>query len=140
MEFPVIVLKEKDNMIYYYKKKKDLLKTTEELALRKKVFDRTTIIDSEGYAYKVKGITKSGYVGFFGLNPLLKNWWSDREIKIELEFEPNIEKIELSALKQIALEKVEKSKRFWSEAWDIEDLKKAINDAITFESLIGLFR
>jgi hypothetical protein len=139
IKFPILSFKKKDKFLYYFEKEKEFLTTTE-LILKQKVFEGLTIVDSDGFVYKFKHAKKIGYVGFFGINPLLKGWWKDREIKIEMEFEPNVEKIELSALKQIALEKVEKSKQFWKEAWSIKELKNAINEAKTFEELITLFK
>ena len=139
IKFPIVTFKKDNHFLYYFEKENELLTTTE-LLLNQKVFKGYTIVDSEGFIYKFKNAKKIGYVGFFGINPLLKGWWKDREIKIEMEFESNIEKMELSNLKQIALEKVEKSHQFLNEAFNIKDLKKSINEVNSFKELITLFR
>jgi hypothetical protein len=139
MKFPVISFKLNNNFIYYFEKEEELLTTTEEL-LKNQVFKGYIIIDTDGFMYKFKNAKKVGYVGFFGINPLLKGWWRDREISVEMEFEPNIEKMELESLKRIAKEKVEKSKQIWKEAWDIKDLTHAIDKAETYLELLTLFK
>lgn len=139
MNFPVIVFKNQDNFIYYFDKEKSLMTTTERL-LGKKIFSNCKIVDSSGFVYKFKNAKKIGYVGFYGINPLLKSWWNNREILIEMEFEPDIVKIELNDLKSILIEKVEKSKSLWNEAWSLKELKQAIQQAETFQALIIIFK
>lgn len=137
--FPIITFKEGNNFLYFFDKEKDF-STTTELLLKKEIFKGFIIVDSDGFIYKIKHVKKVGNIGFFGINPLLKDWWKDREIRVEFEFEPNLEKIHLDTLKEIVIEKVEKAKQFWRESWSIKELRDAINNAKTFQELICLFR
>jgi hypothetical protein len=139
MKYPIIALKKNDSLIYHLESENYLLITTEKL-LKQNVFLNSNLIDSDGFNYNIRNAKKISYIGFFGLNPLLKNWWNDREIKIELEFEPEVKQIDITILKQILTEKVEKSKWFWRASWDIKDLKNAITNAQNYEELIMLFK
>lgn len=135
MKFPILSFKEGENYIYFIEKEKVLLTTTESL-LKKGVFNKFVIVDSNGFVFKFKNAKKVGYVGFFGINPLLKEWWKDREIKIEMDFENNIEKMELNDLKELLHGKLEKTKQFWN----LKNLRKAINEAKTYQEIIILFK
>ncbi|MCC9019749.1 hypothetical protein [Flavobacterium lipolyticum] len=135
IKFPILGLVDNDNFLYFFDKEERLKKTSEDI-FKKGVLPGEKYIDSNGFIFKVINIKKIGYAPFFGFSLVLKG----RQIKIEMEFDPNVEKMELSTLKQIALEKVEKTKQFWKEAWSIKDLKNAIKNAQSFEELIILFK
>jgi hypothetical protein len=132
LNYPIICLGEKDSMIYLYSNYLDMRKTSEELL---GIWNNFKLIDSQGLEYKVLEVKKTGLRGIFGWHPLLKG----KSIYVDYVFSEGI-KVDFNKLKYELINRVEKSKQFWKEAWSIKELRKAINEAKTFEELIVLFR
>lgn len=139
MKFPIIYFKEGRSFIYFMEKEKDLLDTTEKL-LKEEMFKDFVIVDGNGFFYKYKDAKKIGSDGFLGITLVLKRWFNNKAKRVEIEFQPNVEKLELSNLKTTITNKVENKRHFLKDSLSLEDLKKTINEAKTFEELILIFK
>ncbi|MGN7787360.1 hypothetical protein ACTJIJ_22690 [Niabella sp. 22666] len=69
-----------------------------------------------------------------GFNPLLKG----RQILIDFELNSSIEHVRLEDVLQELIKRVEKNKGFWESAWDIEELKKRLQESRTFDEIANL--
>jgi hypothetical protein len=132
LKFPVICLSKKNHMIYLYSDYSDMRRTSENLL---SVWNDVKIIDSQGLEFKVDEVRKAGLRGIFGWHPLLKG----KSIYADFIFSDG-KNVDFSELRNELINRVEKTKEFWKEAWSIKELKNAINEAKTFEELIIIFR
>lgn len=132
LTYPVIVLPRNNSMIYVYFKERDLKSTSEEL-LQKLDYSNLDLIDVLGRKYKIKRAFKVKYLGLWGFNPLLKG----RQILIDFELN-SIENVRLEDVQQELIKRVEKNKRFWESAWDIEELKEKLQGSKTFDEIANL--
>lgn len=134
MNFPILCLKEKDNMVYYFESVKSLEYTSDEL-FKAGVFKGVKYIDAIGMKYHILETQKIGYVGLWGWNPLLKG----RQIKVRHKFSES-EKVNIDNLKDELITKVKKHRQYWSESWDINELVMKIYEANSFIEVIKLFK
>jgi hypothetical protein len=132
LKYPIICLSKKNHMIYLYSNYSDMRKTSEDLL---GIWSDVKIIDSQGLEFKINEVKKTGLRGIFGWNPLLKG----KSIYVDFVFSDG-KNVDFVTLKNEIINRVEKTKQFWKEAWSIKELKNAINEAKTFEELISLFR
>lgn len=132
LKYPVICLSEKDYMIYLYSNYSDMRRTSEDLL---GIWNDVKIIDSQGLEFKINEVIKTGLRGIFGWHPLLKG----KSIYVDFVFSDG-KNVDLVKLKNELINRVEKTKQFWKEAWSIKELKNAINEAKTFKEIITLFR
>ena len=136
MEFPILGLVDNDNMLYVFENDKHLKNTSLELYNRRGSQPNERYIDSKGNIFKVKRVKNLGYKGLFGFSLLLKG----RQIRIETEFYPVSEVMDLQEVKKIISERVDKKKGFWQSSWDIGELKQKINNAESFKNLFLLLK
>lgn len=139
IKFPILYFKEGRSFIYFLEKENDLLDTTEKL-LKDDMFRDFVIVDGNGLFYRYKEVRKIVSSGFFGINIVVKRWLNDKAKRVEIEFESNIEQLELSNLKSTITQKVESKRDFLKDSLSLEDLKKTIEEAKTFEELILIFK
>lgn len=135
VEYPIFVFQKGDSMIYVFSNEKDLKSTNTEI-FEKLNYKDTVHIDSLGNKYKIDKAFKVKNLGLFGFNPLLKG----KQILIDFEYEPEVEKITLDDFKKDILARVDKTKRIWQSAWDIEELKNAIANSKSFEEIAGFLK
>jgi hypothetical protein len=135
LNYPVIVLPKKDNMVYVYFNDKDLKSTSEDL-LKKIDYINLEVIDSLGYKYKINRAFKVKYLGLWGFNPLLKG----RQILIDFEYDSEVQRILLEGFKEEIIKRLEKKKKFWETGWDIQELKKKVYYSPTFSTIAELLK
>ncbi len=133
LQYPIFCFQKQDNFIYIFFKDNDL-KSTSEGFLNEGGFVGDTIIDKTGQKFKIKKAYKVKNLGLWGFNPLLKS----RHILVDFEYEPEVEKIALDDFKKDILARVDKTKKIWQSAWDIEELKNAIANSQSFEEIAVL--
>lgn len=133
LAYPIFVLPKNNSMIYVYFREKDL-KSTSETLLKKIDYSKMELIDASGGKYRIKNAFKTGYRGIWGFNPLLKG----RQILIDFEYFPDVEKMSLSDFQAEIIERIEKNKRFWESGWDINELRKRVQDADNFAAIAKL--
>lgn len=135
LNYPVIVLSRKDDMIFVYFNDKDLKSTSEEL-LKKIDYTNLELIDRLGHKYKINKAFKVKYLGLWGFNPLLKG----RQILIDFEYDPEMQSVSLDDFKEEIIKRLEKKKRFWETSWDVEELKQKVFDSPTFSGIAELLK
>jgi len=135
LNYPIIVLSKKDNMVYAYFNDKELKSTSEEL-LKKLDYTNLELIDRFGCKYKINKAFKIKYLGLWGFNPLLKG----RQILIDFEYDPEVQSVSLDNFKEEIIISVEKKKRFWETSWDIDELKQKVNQSSTFNEMAELLK
>ena len=129
MIFPIIALKERDPMIYAFAKESEINRTTTEL-LKKKVFNNTFFFDASGEKFSIKKVIEKGWATpFWGYSIL----WKGRLVKIDFELQQE-GFIELEELKNLLLEKIEKSKNYL-----LKELIPYIKTAKDYYTLYNLF-
>ena len=133
LRFPILAIKEGDKMLYTFKNDK-VLKYTSERLLSIGIFKNVVYIDSNLKQFHIKQVVKLGYAGLFGFNPFLKG----RQIKISIEFEPEVKEIDLQSFKEIILNKINSNKSFWKNTWDLNQLTNLINDAQNAQDIINI--
>lgn len=133
LEYPVFAFQKNDNMIYVFFIEDDLKSTNEDF-LKKGGFKGNIIVDATGKTYKIKNAYKVKYLGLWGFNPLLKG----RQILVDFEYEPETTQITLDNLKKDIIERIDKTKRIWQSAWDIDEFKKEIESSKTFRDTAHL--
>jgi|GEM_PF-2380044 hypothetical protein len=135
LNYPIIVLPKKDNMIYVFFKENDFRSTSEEL-LKTIDYPNLDIIDSFGQIFKIIRAFKVKYLGLWGFNPLLKG----RQILIDFEFYPEVNQILLNDFKLILINRIEKNRRTWQSGGTIIELKKAISISSSFYEIANLLK
>lgn len=122
-------------MIYVFFKEVDLKSTSTQIF---KTFNYQNVIhiDSLGNKYKIKKAFKVKYLGLWGFNPLLKG----RQILVDFEYESEVEQITLDDFKRDILFRIDKTKRIWQSAWDIEELKTTVENSKTFKGIAQLLK
>lgn len=120
-------------MLYVAHDWSSLTETTVEIF---KNFDpsKETYIDSEGHVFKIVSAEHAGYRGIFGWNFFLKG----TQIKIKLDFSPDVGNIELSDFKDIVIDRLNRKKKFWEESWDFSELISKIKSASNYVDIINL--
>ncbi|MBD3906404.1 hypothetical protein NAL32_20980 [Chryseobacterium sp. Ch-15] len=135
IQYPIFVLQKGDDIIYVFSNEKYLKSTNTEI-FEKLDYKDTVHIDSLGNKYKIDKAFKVKNIGLFGFNPLLKG----KQILIDFEYESEVEKITLDDFKKDILARVDKTKKIWKSAWDIEELKNAISNSQSFEEIAVLLK
>lgn len=135
IKYPIFVLQKSDDMIYVFSNEKDLKSTNTEI-FEKLNYKDTVHIDSLGNKYKIDKAFKVKNLGLFGFNPLLKG----KQILIDFEYKPEVEKITLDDFKKDILVRIDKTKKIWQSAWDIEELKNTIENSLSFEDIAKLLK
>ena len=135
LEYPIIIIRNYDKMVYVYNDNKTFKSTSEDL-LKKIDYTKLDIIDSLGYQYKIDKVFKVKYAGFWGFNPFLKG----RQIVIDFEFNQEIRKVALDDFKGKIIERIDNNKNFWEIAWDIKELKQQLHLCSTFSEIAKLLR
>ena len=135
LQYPVFAFQKNDNMIYVFFNEKDLKSTNTEI-FEKLNYKDTVHIDSLGNKYKIDKAFKVKNLGLFGFNPLLKG----KQILIDFEYNPEIEHINLNDFKKDILVRIDKTKKIWQSAWDIEELKNTIENSLSFEDIAKLLK
>ncbi|KAA6437968.1 hypothetical protein FEM33_19035 [Dyadobacter flavalbus] len=111
----------------------DILTKTTSAGLRNRLFENIVIVDSNGFTYFVKNATKVKGLGrFFGYNIFL-----NQTILVDLNFEPNIEKIQLNDLKKKMVKNVHKEKAFWASGGNFDKIIELINHSESINALIS---
>ncbi len=135
LQYPVFAFQKGDDMIYVFFNDKDLKSTNTEI-FEKLNYTDTVHIDSLGNKYKVDKAFKVKNLGLFGFNLLLKG----KQILIDFEYEPEIRQITLNNFKKDILIRIDKTKKIWQSAWDIEELKNAIENSLSFKDIAELLK
>ncbi|MGX5691518.1 hypothetical protein [Arcticibacter tournemirensis] len=135
LNYPVIVLSRKDDMVYVYFNDKDLKSTSEEL-LKKLDYTNLDLIDRVGHKYKINKAFKVKYLGLWGFNPLLKG----RQILIDFKYDPEVQCVSLDDFKDEIVKRLEKKKRFWEASWDVEELKQKVSHCPSFSGIAELLK
>lgn len=133
LKYPIFVLQKGDDMIYVFSNEKDLKSTNTEI-FENLDYKNSVHIDSLGNIHKIDKAFKVKNLGLFGFNPLLKG----KQILIDFEYTSEVEKIALDDFKKDILARVDKTKKIWQSAWDIEELKNAIANSKSFEEIAVL--
>lgn len=133
LNYPVFVFKKEDNMIYVFFKEREL-KSTNDYFLSKDGFIGNAIIDSTGNKYKINKVVKVKYLGLWGFNPLLKG----RQILVDFEYIPEVKKVSLSDFKMDVIHRIDKTKRIWQSGWEIDELKEAVMNSLSFKEVASL--
>jgi len=135
MIYPVIVLREKDKMVYVVSDEKTHTTTTREgLKRRKNVTD--TIIDSTGRIYKVYGAEETGWAGpFWGFNPMRRG----RAIRIKLlTTNDNVSSITLKELQELVCAKIDEAPQYWQGKEHPEELKQLVRVSSSYKELMEM--
>ena len=133
MKYPVVCLKEDDNMIYGFKDEDSLTIASKKLVDRG-VFTNVNIVDSNGEILKIKKVKELGWgTSFFGYS-FKRN---GRYIKIDFETEL-LKIISLEEFKKDIVNRLVKSKYF-NEAFSIPDVIKFIQNSSTIKDVISFF-
>lgn len=135
LNYPIIVLSKKDNMVYVYFKEKDFKSTSEEL-LKKIDFANLEVIDSLGHNYKINKAYKIKYLGLWGYNPLLKG----RQILIDFEYDSEVQMISLEDFKAEIIKRLEKKKKLWEMSYDFQELKHRVYHSPSFSTIAQLLK
>ena len=130
-----------DDMIYVFFKDTDIRRTT--IDGLKNGYNGWVLVDSEGKVFRIKRAFFVKYLGFYGWNPMVNlNPFSkgDRKISVDFEYESEIKKISLKALKTEVVTRINKRKEIWESAWEMKELQQEINNCNSFEEMAELLK
>lgn len=135
LKYPVFVFQKNDDMVYVFFNERDL-KSTNTLIFKDFDYKNVIHIDSFGSRYKIKNVFKVKYLGLWGFHPFLKG----KQILVDFEYELEAEKVLLTDFKKEIIQRIERSKRIWQSGWDIDLLKKAVAESISFEEIANFLK
>ncbi|GAB3936073.1 hypothetical protein [Mucilaginibacter myungsuensis] len=135
LNYPIVLFRKNDNMIYVFFNDKDFKSTNEEL-LKKIDHKDLEVIDSSGLKYKIDRAYKVKYLGLWGFSLLLKG----RQILIDYDFNTIVEQLSLENFKAEIIKRLEKKKGFWSSAWSLKELKQVIANCSSFAEIMSLLK
>jgi hypothetical protein len=133
MEYPILIIKKSDPMIYIYKDYDSMRKTSEEL-FEENIWKDAEIYDANSQKYYVIDEKKVGLRGLWGWNPLLKG----KSIWVDFTFSDGIT-FDLEKLKEELILKIKKKKQYWEASWDIEELIEKVKTESNFKKIILFF-
>jgi hypothetical protein len=133
MNYPVVCFKPNDTMVYGFKNSK-ALKTADKKLTESGVFNKVTIIDSDGVSYLVKNVQILGWANAFWGFSLKK---PGRLVHIEFELEKK-ESISLEELKSEILQRV-KNNFYFQQTFGLGELESQIKSSDTIKQLFSIF-
>jgi hypothetical protein len=132
MKYPVIVLREKDTMIYVVPDEKTHTTTTRE-GLKRRRNIKDTIIDSTGRVYEAYGAEEIGWAApFWGFNPMRRG----RAIKIKLLIDDKASVITFKELQDLVCARIDQAPQHWEGKEHPEELKRILRESSSYQEIM----
>jgi hypothetical protein len=133
LEYPILYFCKDDTLLFTETDEENFTRVRSR-SLRSSYFKKFYVVDSKGNGYRLKSVTKIGY-----LPPFLG--WFIGDVRINLEFEKPV-RIDLNELKDHVLRVINGDIDYWDSTVgrDVEDLKTSIRNAKSTKELIGMLQ
>ncbi|WP_426291858.1 hypothetical protein ACN9ML_17460 [Dyadobacter endophyticus] len=129
IEFPAVVF---DNFSFRIVNNREGLVITTKAGLKNGLYDKITIVDSNGSSFEVTGAKKIKGVGpMWGYNIFL-----NQNILVELNFVQKVNYVALSDVKKEILKWLNKEKLFWKSGGNFKEIAEIIYESESIKTMI----